>query len=82
MSSLREAVQAAVREAAAETGDRTDLLVSEFVVIATTNGWDEDGNEVSQVAVMPEDGSESRILGLIEHARVRMHADILSDYGG
>lgn len=80
MSDLRVAVEAAVREATAESGTRDDLLVSEFLVIAATNGWDDDGNDVSQVVIIPEDGSEHRILGLLEHARIRMGRDVLASY--
>jgi hypothetical protein len=60
---FRDVVEQAVREAAAEAGARQDVIVGEFVLIATANGWDEEGNDVSQVIVMPDGGSESRILG-------------------
>jgi len=76
---LRETVQAAVNDAAVAQGATAGLVVTEFVVIAHTSGYGPDG-EVSQVVVIPDGGSESRILGLVEHARVRMQADVLDGY--
>lgn len=74
---LREAVETAVRAAEAEHGGRQDMLVSEFIVIASAHGFDDDGEPVTQVIVLPDGGSEHRILGLLEHARLRVRADIL-----
>lgn len=78
---LREAVETAVR---AEQEDRPDveqnMVVGEFVVIASAYGF-RDGDDVTQVVIIPIGGSEHRILGLLEHARVRMHADVLDTYG-
>jgi hypothetical protein len=79
-ATFRDVVEQVVHEEAAKAGARTDVVVGEFVLIATANGWDEEGHDVSQVIVMPDGGSESRILGLVEHARLRMHADVLSGY--
>ena len=68
---FREAVEEAVREAAEEVGGRQGLVVGEYILIAAANGWDDDGETVSQVVTIPG-GSESRVLGLIEHARLTL----------
>lgn len=80
MSNARELVEQLVATAAHEAGATEGLVVGEFVIIiAAANGWDAEGEQITQVVVMPDGGSESRILGLIEHARVRLQADILSE---
>lgn len=77
---LRELIEAVVHSAQADAGTRQDTVVGEFVVIASAHTFDEDGDPVTQVIVIPQDGPEHRILGLVEHARIRMQADILSAY--
>lgn len=75
--SLEDAVAEAVALANTETGSTEGLVVGEFVLIAATNGWDDDGDPISQVVVIPFGGGESRILGLIDHAHTTMRAEIL-----
>lgn len=77
MADPRESVEELVREAVEETGGTQGLVLGEYVIIAAANGWSEDGEDVSQVVVIPGDGGESRILGLVEHARTTLKAEIL-----
>lgn len=56
------------------------MIVGEFVVIASAHGFDEEGESITQVVILPRDGSEHRILGLVDHAMIRMKADILDGY--
>lgn len=78
---LRDAVQAAVRQAQVDHDGARNMVLGEFVIIASAHGFDtEDGEALTQVAIIPRDGSEHRILGLVEHARIRMQADILTTY--
>lgn len=74
---LREAVEAAIAEAVEEAQATGGLVVGEFVVIAAAHGWDDEGDSVSQVVVIPDGGGESRILGLVEHARTTLRADVM-----
>lgn len=72
MTDLRAAVEAAVLEEVDQAG-----VVSEFVVIASVQAFGADGDDLTAVVVIPDGGSEHRVLGLIEHARIRLRAEIL-----
>jgi hypothetical protein len=56
------------------------LLLQEFVVVASLTGFDEQGNRITQVAIIPIDGPNHRIMGLLEEAKIRFEADMLDDY--
>lgn len=77
---LRDAVAKACHSEA-ETRDGEiirDLLLAEFVVVACRQGWDAEGEPVTQVFVIPADGPEHRILGLLRTAVLRFEADELN----
>lgn len=78
-SRMDEAVAAEVHNEAEEHRATPGLTVTEYVVIAAASGWDDQGQEVTQVVVIPS-GSEHRIAGLLRHATVRMDAEIVSGY--
>jgi hypothetical protein len=72
----RELVEQVVRSAVERVGGRPGMVISEFIVVAHTSGWDDDGNEISQVVRVP-DGSWSRVLGLLREAQVRYETEII-----
>ncbi len=69
----------AVAEAAQDATDTRNLTVCEYVVIAALTGWDEDGEQVTAVAVIPSDAPNHRLLGLVEAARLRFRQYELDD---
>lgn len=80
---LREAVREASRSSIEEHGGEPGMIMAEIVVIAAFQGWDSaNGEPLSQVVILPMDGPNHRINGLLHEARIRMEADILGDYIG
>jgi hypothetical protein len=53
------------------------LTVTEWVLIAARQGWNEDGDPVSQVVIVPSDAPEHRLWGLVHEADARFGADAL-----
>lgn len=80
MSSASEALRGAV-EAEVRTVARPGMIVTDIVVIAAATGYDADGEQVTGVYIVP-DASEHAMLGLLDHARIRVQASILDDYDG
>lgn len=78
MAEMREAIEQIVRDAVSEAEATEGLVVGEFVIIAAANGWNDEGEDIHQVVVIPDGGGESRILGLVEHARCTLRADIVA----
>lgn len=58
------------------------LLVKGYIVIAAATGFDNDGDQVTAVTILPGEMPVHECLGLIEHARIRFHANVLEAYGG
>lgn len=56
-------------------------VLSEYVVLAASHRWDDDGEPVTAVALIYRDGDLPwhRALGLVELARTRMKAEIAAD---
>jgi hypothetical protein len=73
------ALTEALHEFADAEGLSAGLVMTEWVIIAAAQGWDDEGDEISQVVVEPH-GTDTRVLGLVEHARQRMHSDIANTY--
>jgi hypothetical protein len=76
---LDRAVLEALHREADEHRAAAGLALTEYVVIASTSGWNDQGQEVSQVVIMPS-GSQHRIAGLLREATVRIDAEMLSNY--
>jgi hypothetical protein len=70
---LEDAIRARLAALGADDGTLTD-----WIVIAAVQKFDEDGDLATQVATVFPDGTMPyhRIIGLIEHARIRYHAKI------
>lgn len=73
------AITAALHRGAAERGCTPGLTVTEYIVVAAAAGWDDAGNEVCQVVLLPS-GPGHRIAGLLREATVRMDAEMLAPY--
>lgn len=74
---LRDVV-AKICQGEAETYDGEilkDMILSEFVIVACRQGWNRDGEPVTQVMVIPGDGPEHRILGLLHAAILRFESE-------
>lgn len=79
MDELREAVVAAVGNFIRSNPDLSQsVTVAEFVVIAACIGWNTEGDEISQVTMIP-DGALHRIGGLVNEAKVRIDAETVSN---
>jgi hypothetical protein len=72
VTDLRPAVEKAVLAEVDQAG-----VVSEFVVVASVQAFGDDGDDLTAVVMLPDGGSAHRILGLLEHARLSIRADIL-----
>jgi hypothetical protein len=77
---LTAAVQAAVTREADEHRAEPGLALTEFLVLASAQGWNADGKPVAQVILIPSDAPVHRIVGLLVHAEERFRAEILSSY--
>lgn len=79
---LRPAIEAAFKSEVTQKELTPATVVTDYVVIAVARGWDNEGQGVDQVMIWPSDSPGYTILGLIENARIRMHADTLAGYTG
>lgn len=79
---LRAAVEkACYGEAEGRGGEIVkDLLLMEFVVVASRRGFDEEGRPVTQVIMIPDGGADHQIAGLLRNATIRMDAEMLDVY--
>ena len=79
---LRAAVEKACHgEAMARGGEIVrDLVLVEFVVIAARKGWNAEGQDVTQVVMIPHGGADHQIAGLLRDATLRMDAEMMSSY--
>lgn len=61
--------------------DRPASVLSEYVVLAASHRWNDDGEPVTSVATIYRDGDVPwhRAMGLVELARTRMKAEIAAD---
>jgi len=83
LDELRQVVAKACTEEATETPDGDvieNLILNEFVIVASRVGWDGEGDNVTQVVMIPVDGPDHRIMGLLRNATLRMDADVLDSY--
>lgn len=70
MSALDDAVRDAVHASAEQGRGTPGLVVTEYVLAAATSGWNEAGEEVSQVVLVPS-GPNHRVIGLLVEALLR-----------
>lgn len=55
-------------------------VLTDYVIIAVQQGWDDDGDEVTCVSpLLPRPLPTYRLLGVLEHALVRIRARIARD---
>lgn len=80
VSAARAAVEQLVNDTRADTGGDQPLVVTEFVIVAAAAGWNEDGDRVTAVTIIPE-GADHQVLGLLESARIRFQAGLVEFYG-
>lgn len=73
---LRAAIEAHVQEAAATPG----LLLIDWIVVAATQGWNDDGDQVTAVTITPGGGAAYRMMGLLDEAMTRFRADLVEEY--
>ncbi len=74
--SLRHAVEQAVRDQLDASPDTA--IVGEYLLIAATHGFDHDGDQTTEVIVIP-DGTPCRTLGLVHTARLMLERDVLEE---
>lgn len=70
---LTAAVEAHVQRAASTPG----LVLVDWVLVAATQGWNDEGDDVTAVTITPGGGPWYRICGLLDEARERFHADLI-----
>lgn len=73
---LEGAILAHIREKVEEQGGTPGLVLTNYVVVAACSGWDDGGDEVTQVTVIPH-GPYYAIGGLLREATIRNDADTL-----
>ncbi len=72
---LREVVEQTVRDQLGQNPDTA--IVGEYVLIAATHGFDQDGDQTSQIVILPDGSPHSRILGLVHMARAMLEREAL-----
>lgn len=75
---LVEALEAHVREEAETPG----LLLTDWIVVAACGGWDDAGDGISALHIVPGGGAYYRMLGLLDEAATRTRADMIEDLRG
>ena len=74
------ALRAAIVEHLSERAPESGLLLTDWVLVAATQGWDEEGDVVAAVVItMSDDSPYYRILGLLAEAETRARADVISE---
>ena len=76
---LDKAVRTEVHREAQAGGWTPSLVVTDYVVIAAATGWNDQGQEVSQVVIIPS-GVNHHIMGLLREATIRHDAYALAAY--
>lgn len=75
-----EQAEAAVQALIAAYGMQDHGVLTDFVIVAVQQGWDDDGDEVTCVSpLLPRALPMYRLVGILEHALVRIRADIVRD---
>jgi hypothetical protein len=76
-----DALTAAVEACLAAYGGNPTYVLMEYIVVATSTGWDDDGEQRTAVGVCHRDGDVPlhRCLGLAEYAATRYRATIAED---
>jgi hypothetical protein len=81
---MRDELRAVVAKACTEQATQDDvadnLILNEFIIVAARVGWDAEGENVTQIVVVPVDGPNHRILGLLRDAEIRIEAETLDGY--
>lgn len=81
MSALYDAVNAALAEEIAQRRASPGLLLTEFIVVAYATGWNDDGEQISQVVIIPDGNSPiHHMTGLLHDAITRFDAERLASY--
>ena len=78
---LTDAIRAGVARAVEDSGGTPGMVMTDYVLVAACKGWDDEGEPVTQVVVIPE-GPAYAVSGLLHEATVRMDADTLDGLGG
>lgn len=76
---LKDSLRDVLHRRALDAGMEPGLMLTSWVVIAAAKGFAPDGAPVTQVLIMP-DAPEHELLGLIDHAHIRVQAGILEGY--
>ena len=71
-----DVVQGMVNQASAQAGIGSSV-VTEYVIMAATSGFDSQGNPCSQTFLFSPPGPTHRILGLVEAGRLRLRSQML-----
>lgn len=72
--------EAAVQALIAAYGMQDRGVLTDFAIIAVQQGWDDDGDEVTCVSpLLPRALPMYRLVGILEHALIRIRAAIVRD---
>lgn len=78
-----EALTAAVRQIAEAYASESDAgwMLTEYLVVYATQGWDDDGDQCTSLGTATMDGTTPihRLLGLADYAGVRYRKLLVSD---
>ena len=81
MSVFEEALRDKIAANITETGGTPGLVLTDWIVIAAMAGWDDDGDDISQVVVIPH-AAMHVAMGLLHHAGVRLDTTTANAYRG
>lgn len=79
---FRDRLHDVLHEKAVQQDMEPGLVLTGWVVVAAAKGFDDEGEAVTQVLVMPSQLAEFEVLGLLRHAVIRTEADIVESYRG
>jgi len=78
---FEEALRDKVAANIAVSGGTPGLILTDWIVVAGMTGWDSDGNDLSQVVVIPQ-AAMHVAMGLLHHATIRLDAETSDAYRG
>jgi hypothetical protein len=66
-----------------DQSDTPGLVMTDWLAIGVTQGYDADGDGISAVQIILDGGQPYyRLLGLLDEAKTRLRADLLDDLSG